>query len=51
MPLLSSQFLQTHRELRLAHLALTAMTTGYTWQEGEADTIEVYLRSIVVLSQ
>lgn len=43
MPLLSSQFLQKHRELRLAHLALSVMTMGYAWQEGENDTVEVSL--------
>ncbi len=41
MPLLSSQFLQKHRELRLAHLALSVMTMGYVWQEGENNTVEV----------
>lgn len=41
MPLLSSQFLQKHRELRLAHLALSVMTMGYTWQDGENNTVEV----------
>lgn len=41
MPLLSSKFLQKHRELRLAHLALSMMTMGYVWQEGENDTVEV----------
>ncbi|XP_068995309.1 indoleamine 2,3-dioxygenase 1 isoform X1 [Embiotoca jacksoni] len=40
MPLLSSKFLQKHRELRLAHLALSMMTMGYVWQEGENDTVE-----------
>ncbi|XP_071338676.1 indoleamine 2,3-dioxygenase 1 isoform X2 [Trachinotus anak] len=40
MPLLSSKFLQKHRELRLAHLALSSMTMGYVWQEGENDTVE-----------
>lgn len=43
MPLLSIQFLQKHSELRLAHLALSAMTMGYVWQEGETDTVEVSL--------
>lgn len=43
MPLLSSQFLQKHRELRLAHLVLSMMTMGYTWQEGENNTVEVSL--------
>ncbi|XP_069379182.1 indoleamine 2,3-dioxygenase 1 isoform X2 [Paralichthys olivaceus] len=41
MPLLSSSSLQKHRELRLAHLTLSAMTMGYVWQEGENDTVEV----------
>lgn len=41
MPLLCSSFLQKHRELRLAHLALGVMTMGYVWQEGEQDTVEV----------
>ncbi|KAM9360494.1 indoleamine 2,3-dioxygenase 1 [Symphorus nematophorus] len=48
MPLLSSQFLQKHRELRLAHLALSVMTMGYTWQEGESNTIEILPRSLAV---
>lgn len=43
MPLLSSQFLNMHRELRLAHLALGVMTMGYIWQEGEKNTPEVPL--------
>ncbi|XP_043103397.1 indoleamine 2,3-dioxygenase 2-like isoform X2 [Puntigrus tetrazona] len=41
MPLLETHLLQTHRELRLAHLALSVMTMGYVWQEGERDTIRV----------
>lgn len=45
MPQLSSQFLQNHRELRLAHLALGTMTMGYVWQEGENDTVEVFFVS------
>lgn len=48
MPQLSSQFLQTHRELRLAHLALSVMTMGYIWQEGEDDTVEMLPRSLAV---
>lgn len=48
MPLLSSQFLQKHRELRLAHLALSIMTMGYTWQGGESNTVEVSLCSLYV---
>ncbi|XP_068616855.1 indoleamine 2,3-dioxygenase 2-like [Brachionichthys hirsutus] len=41
MPLLSSSFLRNHREFRLAHLALSIMTAGYTWQEGEDDPVEM----------
>lgn len=48
MPLLSSQYLQTHRELRLAHLALGATTMGYIWQEGEEDTVKVLPRNLAL---
>uniref|UniRef100_UPI0037E983EF indoleamine 2,3-dioxygenase 1 n=1 Tax=Semicossyphus pulcher TaxID=241346 RepID=UPI0037E983EF len=48
MPLLSCHFLQTHRELRLAHLALSAMTMGYVWQEGENNTVEMLPQSLAV---
>lgn len=48
MPLLSSQYLQTHRELRLAHLALGATTMGYVWQEGEKDTVKVLPRNLAL---
>ncbi|XP_005457512.1 indoleamine 2,3-dioxygenase 1 [Oreochromis niloticus] len=48
MPLLSSKFLQKHKELRLAHLALTMMTMGYVWEEGEKDTVEILPRSLAV---
>ncbi|XP_042276690.1 indoleamine 2,3-dioxygenase 1 [Thunnus maccoyii] len=48
MPLLSSQFLQRHRELRLAHLALSVMTMGYVWQEGENDTVEMLPHTLAV---
>ncbi|XP_071389967.1 indoleamine 2,3-dioxygenase 1 [Centroberyx affinis] len=48
MPLLSSQFLERHRELRLAHLALSVMTMGYAWQEGENDTVETLPRNLAV---
>lgn len=41
MPLLSTNFLHKHKELRLAHLALSMMTMGYVWQEGENNTVEV----------
>lgn len=48
MPLLSSQFLQKHKELRLAHLALSMMTMGYVWQEGENDTVEILPKNLAV---
>ncbi|XP_049906909.1 indoleamine 2,3-dioxygenase 1 isoform X2 [Epinephelus moara] len=48
MPLLSSQFLQNHRELRLAHLTLSVMTMGYVWQEGENDTVEMLPHNLAV---
>ncbi|XP_038559968.1 indoleamine 2,3-dioxygenase 1 isoform X1 [Micropterus salmoides] len=48
MPLLSSQFLQKHRELRLAHLALSVMTMGYAWQEGENNPVEMLPHNLAV---
>lgn len=48
MPLLSSQYLQTHRELRLAHLALGATTMCYVWQEGEKNTVKVLPRNLAL---
>ncbi|XP_077417772.1 indoleamine 2,3-dioxygenase 1 [Vanacampus margaritifer] len=48
MPQLSIQFLQRHRELRLAHLALGVMTMGYVWQEGESDTVKMLPRTLAV---
>ncbi|XP_034397783.1 indoleamine 2,3-dioxygenase 1 [Cyclopterus lumpus] len=48
MPRLSSQFLQKHRELRLAHLALSVMTMGYNWQEGENNTVQMLPRNLAV---
>ncbi|XP_061775305.1 indoleamine 2,3-dioxygenase 1 [Nerophis ophidion] len=48
MPQLSVQFLQKHRQLRLAHLALGVMAMGYVWQEGEQDTVEVLPRALAV---
>nr|BAU94261.1 indoleamine 2,3-dioxygenase 1 [synthetic construct] len=48
MPLLSTQHLQGHRELRLAHLALGFITMGYVWQEGERDTAKVLPRNLAV---
>ncbi|XP_076020807.1 indoleamine 2,3-dioxygenase 1 isoform X2 [Genypterus blacodes] len=48
MPLLSSQFLKRHRELRLAHLSLSIMTMGYVWQEGENDPVETLPHNLAV---
>ncbi|XP_068422766.1 indoleamine 2,3-dioxygenase 1 [Clinocottus analis] len=48
MPQLSCQFLQKHRELRLAHLALSVMTMGYNWQEGENNTVEMLPHNLAV---
>ncbi|KAI2661325.1 Indoleamine 2,3-dioxygenase 2 [Labeo rohita] len=48
MPLLETHLLQTHRELRLAHLALCIMTSGYVWQEGDKETVKVLPRSLSV---
>ncbi|XP_036000354.1 indoleamine 2,3-dioxygenase 2 isoform X2 [Fundulus heteroclitus] len=48
MPLLSTEFLQNHRELRLAHLVLSMITMGYVWQEGENNTVEMLPRSLAV---
>ncbi|XP_032372919.1 indoleamine 2,3-dioxygenase 1 isoform X1 [Etheostoma spectabile] len=48
MPLLSCQFLQKHRELRLAHLALSVLTMGYAWQEGESNTVQMLPHNLAV---
>ncbi|KAL4623056.1 indoleamine 2,3-dioxygenase 2-like [Arapaima gigas] len=48
MPLLDTHLLGGHRELRLAHLALSMMTMGYVWQEGESSTVKVLPRNLAV---
>ncbi|CAL1616088.1 unnamed protein product [Knipowitschia caucasica] len=48
MPLLSSQYLHSHRELRLAHLALGATTMSYVWQEGEHHTVKVLPQNLAL---
>uniref|UniRef100_A0AAY4ATK2 Indoleamine 2,3-dioxygenase 2-like n=1 Tax=Denticeps clupeoides TaxID=299321 RepID=A0AAY4ATK2_9TELE len=48
MPLLETHFMKSHRELRLAHLALSVMTMGYVWQEGDRDTVKVLPRILAV---
>ncbi|KPP61831.1 hypothetical protein Z043_120027, partial [Scleropages formosus] len=48
MPLLDSRFLVSHKELRLAHLALSMMTMGYVWQEGESGAVKVLPRNLAI---
>ncbi|KAI4872016.1 hypothetical protein NFI96_018454 [Prochilodus magdalenae] len=48
LPLLETDSLQSHRELRLAHLALGIITMGYVWQEGEKDPVKVLPRNLAV---
>ncbi|XP_053126146.1 indoleamine 2,3-dioxygenase 2-like isoform X2 [Hemicordylus capensis] len=48
MPLLSTQHLQGDRELQLAHLALSFVTMGYVWQEGEKGTVKVLPRNLAI---
>nr|XP_033805918.1 indoleamine 2,3-dioxygenase 2-like [Geotrypetes seraphini] len=48
MPDLKVQYLNGHRELRLAHLALSFITMGYVWQEGEHSTVKVLPHNLAV---
>uniref|UniRef100_A0A8C0H7D2 Indoleamine 2,3-dioxygenase 2 n=1 Tax=Chelonoidis abingdonii TaxID=106734 RepID=A0A8C0H7D2_CHEAB len=48
MPQLSSQHLKGHRELRLAHLALSFITMGFVWQEGEVETVKLLPQNLAV---
>ncbi|KAF7694947.1 indoleamine 2,3-dioxygenase 1 isoform X2 [Silurus meridionalis] len=48
MPLLETELLRSHRELRLAHLALSFITMGYVWQEGEEDKVKVLPKNLAV---
>ncbi|KAH0623110.1 hypothetical protein JD844_031082 [Phrynosoma platyrhinos] len=48
MPLLSSQYLQGHRELFLAHLVLSFITMGYVWQEGEKGIAKILPRNLAI---
>ncbi|XP_067401280.1 indoleamine 2,3-dioxygenase 2 isoform X2 [Emydura macquarii macquarii] len=48
MPQLSSQHLKGHRELHLAHLALSFITMGFVWQEGEKETVKLLPRNLAV---
>uniref|UniRef100_A0A8C0ITW0 Indoleamine 2,3-dioxygenase 2 n=1 Tax=Chelonoidis abingdonii TaxID=106734 RepID=A0A8C0ITW0_CHEAB len=37
-----------HRELRLAHLALSFITMGFVWQEGEVETVKLLPQNLAV---
>lgn len=48
LPLLDHERLTTYRELRLAHLILCAIATGYIWQEGDQGVPNVLPRALAV---
>ncbi|XP_066500591.1 indoleamine 2,3-dioxygenase 1 [Hoplias malabaricus] len=48
LPLLDTDSLQSHGELRLAHLALSVITMGYVWQEGEQEPVKVLPQNLAV---
>ncbi|NWY39974.1 I23O2 dioxygenase, partial [Sylvia atricapilla] len=48
MPQLSTQHLRGREQLHLAHLALSFITMGYIWQEGEEGTVQVLPRNLAV---
>ncbi|XP_032806367.1 indoleamine 2,3-dioxygenase 2-like isoform X3 [Petromyzon marinus] len=48
MPELSIGLLQSHRQLRLAHLVLSFITSGVVWQEGDKAPTKVLPRSVAV---
>ncbi|CAO2611682.1 Indoleamine 2,3-dioxygenase 2 [Lemmus lemmus] len=48
MPLLDCRFLKGHREQRLAHLVLAAITMGFVWQEGETQPQKVLPRALAI---
>ncbi|XP_067857725.1 indoleamine 2,3-dioxygenase 1 [Heptranchias perlo] len=48
MQLLSTHFLIGHKQLRLAHTALSFITMGYVWQEGEHNNTKVLPKSLAV---
>ncbi|XP_029424425.1 indoleamine 2,3-dioxygenase 2-like isoform X3 [Nannospalax galili] len=48
MPLLDCGSLKGHRELRLAHLVLGAITMGFVWQEGETQPQKVLPRALAI---
>ncbi|KAG7476317.1 hypothetical protein MATL_G00081590 [Megalops atlanticus] len=48
MPVLSARYLQSHRELRLAHLALGFIAMGYVWQDGLHQPARVLPKALAV---
>ncbi|KAJ8013969.1 hypothetical protein DPEC_G00035370 [Dallia pectoralis] len=48
MPVLSPYNLKSHRELRLAHLALGFLTMGYVWQEGQHLPAQTLPKSLAI---
>ncbi|KAF7665876.1 hypothetical protein LDENG_00131060 [Lucifuga dentata] len=48
MPLLSPHLLSSHRELRLAHLALGFITAGYVWQEGQHAPAQILPKALAL---
>ncbi|KAM3863119.1 indoleamine 2,3-dioxygenase 2-like [Diretmus argenteus] len=48
MPVLSPHLLRSHRELRLAHLALGFITMGYVWQEGQYAPAEILPKALAL---
>ncbi|NXJ67267.1 I23O2 dioxygenase, partial [Rostratula benghalensis] len=48
MPQLSTGHLRGHEELHLAHLALSFITMGYIWQEGEEGTVKILPRNLAI---
>uniref|UniRef100_A0A8C8SS70 Indoleamine 2,3-dioxygenase 2 n=1 Tax=Pelusios castaneus TaxID=367368 RepID=A0A8C8SS70_9SAUR len=48
MPQLSCQHLKGHRDLQLAHLALSFITMGFVWQEGEKGTVKLLPQNLAV---
>ncbi|XP_030011006.1 indoleamine 2,3-dioxygenase 2-like [Sphaeramia orbicularis] len=48
MPVLSPHHLNSHRELRLAHLALGFITMGYVWQEGQHAPAQILPKALAL---
>ncbi|XP_039625525.1 indoleamine 2,3-dioxygenase 1 [Polypterus senegalus] len=48
MPLLDTKYLNGYKEQRLAHLALSFITMGYVWQEGEQGSIKALPQNLAI---